>query len=284
MRRTRMRALQGALFGVFAAPGWAALECLTHPGHAPGSELVEHGWLYGYLLGGAALGFGVFGAVLGHHEEALLEANRRLDELAVSDPLTGLKNVRYFRARLEEACAAALRAGEPLAVIVMDLDRFKDVNDRHGHPTGDRVLRAVADAIAASVRAGDTAARVEGSVARMGGEEFALVLPETTAAGAAVVAHRLLAAVRATAVATGDGDVRVTASAGIAALEPGDSADDVYARADAAMYASKAAGRDRGTTWARPPAPEAGAGTAPPSTSAPRAPGPPPALPAWSAP
>ncbi|HET7461778.1 MAG TPA: GGDEF domain-containing protein [Longimicrobium sp.] len=257
MTRRRLRALQGALFGVFAAPGWAALHCLLHPGHPLWAEIASNPLLYEYLVVGAAAGFAVFGAVVGHHEDALVDANRRLDDLAVSDPLTGLKNVRYFRPRLEEARAASLRSGDPLSVLVLDLDGFKQVNDRHGHPTGDRLLRRVAETIATCVREGDTAARLSGnvarlggSVARMGGEEFAVLLPGATALEALRVAERLLHAVRGAGVHAGDGEVSVTASLGVAELRPGISADALYARADQAMYASKAAGRDRVSTWA----------------------------------
>jgi diguanylate cyclase (GGDEF)-like protein len=251
MPRTRIRALQGLLFGVFAAPGWVLVQCLVEPGNTPGAEIAAHPWLYAYLLAGAAAGFAVFGWVLGHREDALLEANRRLDALSVSDPLTGLKNVRYFRARLEEARAGAERSGAPLSLVVLDLDRFKEVNDRFGHPTGDALLRRVAGVISGVVREGDTAARLNGSVARMGGEEFAVLLAGVAEAEAAAIAERILDAVRSAVLDTsGGGRVQVSASAGVASLEcAADSADELYARADRAMYASKAAGRDRMTVW-----------------------------------
>jgi diguanylate cyclase (GGDEF)-like protein len=261
MTRTETRAAQGVLFGVFAAPGWALARTLAEPRGTLWGELAAHSWLYAYLLVGAAAGFAVFGAMLGRREDALEQMNLQLDELAVSDPLTGLRNVRYFRPRLEEARAAALRAGEALALVVLDLDRFKEVNDRFGHPAGDRVLRAVAGAIASAVREGDTAARLSGSVARMGGEEFAVVLPGAGAAEAAAVAARILEAIRATSVVTEkEEEVRVSASAGVAATDAGAlTADELYARADRAMYASKAAGRDCVSTWAEPEPEAAGA-------------------------
>jgi diguanylate cyclase (GGDEF)-like protein len=238
------------LFGALAAPGWAVVRTLADAGGSLRSEMASHPWFYVYLVVGAAIGFTAFGAMLGRREDALVEINRHLDELAVSDPLTGLKNVRYFRGRLEEARAAALRSGEPLSLVVLDLDRFKDVNDRHGHPTGDRVLRTVAGAIACVVREGDTAARLGGSVARMGGEEFAVLLPGAGADAAVAIAARILDAVRSAGVMADEGHVHVTASAGVAPL-PADptSADELYARADRAMYASKAAGRDRVSVW-----------------------------------
>lgn len=253
MRRTEMRAVQGVLFGAFAAPGWALVRCLTEPRGSLPAEIAAHPWLYGYLLVGAAAGFAVFGAMLGRREDALEEMNVRLNALSISDPLTGLKNVRYFRARLEEARAAAIRARERLSLAVLDLDRFKDVNDRHGHPTGDRLLRAVAASIASAVREGDTAVRLGGSVARMGGEEFAVLLPGASVDEAAAVATRIVDAVRATTVDTPAGDLHITASAGVATLGEGAlSADDLYARADRAMYAAKAAGRDRVAVWEEP--------------------------------
>lgn len=252
MPRKRLRTLQGALFGVFAAPGWALLHCVLDPRLRLADDVAAHAGLYAYLAVGAMAGFAVFGALLGHHEDALLDANRRLDELAVTDPLTGLKNVRYFRARLAEAGAASQRAGEPLSLLVLDLDAFKEVNDRHGHVTGDRVLCRVAEVLRAGVRDGDTAARLDGNVARMGGEEFAVLLPGATAAEAARIGERLRNAIGGAAVATDTGPVGVTASVGVVTLEPGVLVDELYGRADRAMYASKAAGRNRVTAWGRP--------------------------------
>lgn len=247
MTRTRQRALQGAVFGTATALGWVLLECAI--GLHPGREITRQPFLYAYLLLGALVGFALFGGLLGRSEDHLLQANARLDEMAISDPLTGLKNVRYFRARLAEAEAQARRSGEPLSLVVLDLDYFKQVNDRYGHETGDAVLRAVSAAIASAVREGDTAARV-GAVARMGGEEFAVLLAGSGPDEAARVAERVLHAVRQCAVPAESATVRITASAGVAALHDGDGESrDVYARADQAMYAAKRAGRDRVSAW-----------------------------------
>ena len=255
------RALQGAALSVGAPAGWLALRVAA--GHAAGVELAAAAPLYLYMLLGTAAVFAGFGAVLGVHEDRLVEANRALEELSVSDPVTGLKNARYFRARLREEHARSLRSREPLSVVVMDLDRFKRVNDRHGHPVGDRVLVAASAAIASVVRAGDTAAVVRGTAARMGGEEFALLLPETDPAQARAIAERVRRAVRETVVRTDAGAaVRVTITCGVACTAGAglNDPDTVYAAADAAMYRAKRAGRDR--TW---DAGQDGAGAAAPA-------------------
>lgn len=245
---TRRRAIQGAVFGTASALAWVLLECAV--GLHPGREITRMPFLYAYLLLGALTGFTLFGGILGRSEDRLREANARLDELAVSDPLTGLRNVRYFRPRMAEAEAQARRSGHPLSLIVIDLDHFKAVNDRFGHEAGDAVLRETARAIASVVREGDTAARLEGFVARMGGEEFAVLLPETTAEAALAVARRVLRAIARCRIPADGGEVRVTASAGVATLHgEADAPPGLYARADRAMYGAKLAGRNRAFPW-----------------------------------
>jgi diguanylate cyclase (GGDEF)-like protein len=166
----------------------------------------------------------------------------------VSDPVTGLRNARYFRERLREAQAGARRSGQPLSIVVMDLDRFKRVNDRYGHPVGDEVLVAVSGAMTGVIRTGDTAAALRGTAARMGGEEFALLLPDTDAVEARAIAEPVRGAVREAVVHTAQGEeVRITISCGVASGHPVDEAgaQALYAAADQAMYAAKRAGRDR---------------------------------------
>lgn len=244
--RAWSRALQGALLAFGAPLGWLAVRLAG--GHAPAAELASDAPLYLYMLLGSIASFAAFGAALGTHEDCLLRANRSLDELAVSDPGTGLRNARYFRARLAEEQARAERSGQPLSIVVMDLDRFKRVNDRYGHPVGDEVLLAVSRAITSVVRGGDTAAALESTAARMGGEEFALLLPDTGGAQARIVAERVRRAVRNAVVRAPDGrEVRITISCGVATGRPaGDHGGQaIYAAADAAMYRAKHAGRDR---------------------------------------
>ncbi|WP_337060537.1 histidine kinase N-terminal 7TM domain-containing diguanylate cyclase [Kineococcus sp. G2] len=171
----------------------------------------------------------------------------RLAEEAVRDSLTGLHNRRHLVQVLERALAGARESGEPLSVVLVDIDRFKAVNDTHGHRTGDAVLRAVAEGLRAGCRAGDT-------VARYGGEEFVLVLPSTSREEAFQRTEELRRRCAAATVRL-PGPVphpreaawiAVTFSAGIATCaEHGTDADGLLAAADRALYAAKAAGRDR---------------------------------------
>jgi diguanylate cyclase (GGDEF)-like protein/PAS domain S-box-containing protein len=175
-------------------------------------------------------------------EAALQAANGRLAVLAHSDHLTGLANRRRFALQLQREASRACRDGSPLAIVMIDIDRFKLFNDRYGHPAGDRCLRAVAQAVAAAVqRPGDLAARY-------GGEELVVLLPATTLAGARVIAERIAEAVRARAIphAGGIGGI-VTVSIGVAAGVPDSAADAdlLLAEADRALYGAKAAGRAR---------------------------------------
>lgn len=156
---------------------------------------------------------------------------RRLERLARTDALTGLLN----RHALADAIPDDVDAALPLSIALVDLDRFKLVNDRHGHSTGDAVLRAVARELLTSVRTDDR-------VLRLGGEEFLLVLPRAGLAAACALGERVRERVRATVHA---GDTPVTISAGVAHRREGESRDALLARADAALYRAKAAGRDR---------------------------------------
>jgi diguanylate cyclase (GGDEF)-like protein len=166
---------------------------------------------------------------------------RQLAELALAsrrDPLTGLPNRRAFAEDLAREVARASRSGAPLAVVTLDVDRFKAVNDLHGHAAGDAVLRAVAARAAATIRAGDV-------LARLGGEEFGVLLPGAELARAAEAAERMRAALAASPVEAAGRALAVTASFGCAALAPGEAAEALLARADARLYEAKRAGRNR---------------------------------------
>jgi diguanylate cyclase (GGDEF)-like protein len=171
---------------------------------------------------------------------ALELANAELERLANTDLLTGLANRRRFLARLEEELGRARRHERPLALLLIDLDRFKEVNDRRGHPVGDKVLEAVGRSLVELLRPEDLAARY-------GGEELAVLLPETDLEGGRAVAERILGALRALEHRDEGGETFiVTASLGVAALARLDEpARDLIARADAALYAAKDDGRDR---------------------------------------
>jgi diguanylate cyclase (GGDEF)-like protein len=160
---------------------------------------------------------------------------------AVTDELTGLANRRSFRESLDTELLRAERFGNGLALIVADLDDFKDVNDRFGHQAGDEVLRAFSEVLQGRIRGIDLAAR-------LGGEEFAILLPETDALGAEALAENLRMAVAELAVAVGVDEVRITASFGVAAFPESHSADELMTAADLALYSAKRHGKDRVVT------------------------------------
>jgi two-component system cell cycle response regulator len=163
----------------------------------------------------------------------------KTERLATTDGLTGLTNHRTFQARLDEQLAQAQRYGKRLSLILCDIDHFKSVNDTYGHPMGDVVLKGVARTLLKEARTTDV-------VARYGGEEFAVVMPETDAAGALVIAERIRERVKALVFETGQGQLRVTLSLGLAGV-PDDAArkGELIERADACLYHAKRNGRDR---------------------------------------
>ncbi len=190
-------------------------------------------------------------------EHALVEARdlqRRYRELSIIDELTGIHNRRFFFPEAQAALANAVRHGLDFTVVMLDLDRFKEVNDRHGHAMGDKVLQVTAALIKGQTREGDI-------IARFGGEEFVLALPGTDLEGATRLAERMLRSLRAIAFSSRPEPLRVTASVGLASLDddPGaqrtDLLESLLRRADQALYFSKASGRDRASRFADLPAP-----------------------------
>ncbi len=176
-----------------------------------------------------------------------------LQEKATTDGLTGLDNRPTLMTRLHESLARSARSVSEVAVLALDLDHFKQVNDVHGHPIGDLVLRKVAKILSREKRVNDTAAR-------LGGEEFVVVLEQTTHDGAMVAAERIRRAVADLKIPTDKGEVTITVSIGIAvAPDDGINGPDLIKRADAALYRAKSAGRNQVKLFARRAAPAGGA-------------------------
>jgi len=164
--------------------------------------------------------------------------SRALRTLAMTDPLTGVASRRAIEAALDRALALAASSGSPLSILMLDLDHFKSVNDRHGHAAGDRVLREAAEVWKHHLREHDR-------LGRIGGEEFLILCPDSSRNKAQLVATRLLEATRAHALSGIAPALSLTVSIGIAQMEPGDTRETLMARADAALYRAKDQGRNR---------------------------------------
>lgn len=176
------------------------------------------------------------------YAENLRRSLQETIELATLDPLTGLHNRRFLDGHLPKAVERAIQEGKVLSLLVVDIDHFKQINDRHGHDVGDEVLRGFAARLRDSLRASDLACRV-------GGEEFVLILPDTDVGAANVIAERLRLLVSTTPIAVAD-DIRLTISAGCATLTVHDTDATLLKRADMAVYAAKHNGRNRVVTLA----------------------------------
>ena len=180
-------------------------------------------------------------------EPAEIRIIGELQDAAMTDPLTGVTNRRYLFRRLDQELAYAHRHSAPLSVLLIDLDGFKPINDKHGHASGDVVLQAVARLLARTMR-------VEDVLARCGGDEFAVVVRGSPPQTAAELARRLCQAVRTSAIACGPEQVRLTLSIGVAGVDGSGEHQDrdpmnLLGRADLAMYRAKQAGKDRFEVW-----------------------------------
>jgi diguanylate cyclase (GGDEF)-like protein len=163
----------------------------------------------------------------------------RVQNLAVVDELTGIANRRRFMEMADRDLEAAIRHGRPLAAMMIDIDHFKNINDTYGHPTGDDVIRAVANRLTEHARRTDL-------LGRYGGEEFALLLPETVTRTCRDLAERLRAGVADVPIPTRSGPLTVTVSVGFTARGPSDpDLAALLSRADEALYEAKKAGRNR---------------------------------------
>lgn len=188
--------------------------------------------------------FGLFAAVLASSCSYLLLHKERADaaaaRLASLDPLTGAYNRGTFHATAERELARARRAGQPLSIILLDIDHFRGVNEQYGHRVGDEVLKAVASTILEQLRKEDL-------LVRYGGEEFCVMLPNIPGPGAVVVAGRIRKAVETAALSIDGREIGVTVSAGVAArLDEGpESMEGLLGRADEALGLAKQRGRNR---------------------------------------
>jgi diguanylate cyclase (GGDEF)-like protein len=169
----------------------------------------------------------------------LAVANRRLQEAALTDPLTGFPNRRFALQRLAQEWSAAARGKRPLACMVIDLDEFKPINDRYGHDVGDTVLKQAALGLKRGLRTQDM-------VARIGGDEFLVICPDTTLQAALACAERVRQSVEAMPIATGPMSLRATVSIGVAVVNAAiDDIDALIKCADQGLYIAKAQGRNR---------------------------------------
>ncbi len=212
---------------------------LVHVSLDPGAyqDLAVGNPVQGLLLLVSALS--MLGAGFGFVLACSERATRQLRAQADHDDLTGALNRRAAELQLEQALARLRREGGSLAFVLVDLDHFKQINDRHGHAVGDAVLQAFVARLKARLRASD-------AVARYGGEEFALLLPGADAAAALALAEQLREAVQALRVPDGrGGQVQLTLSAGVALGEAHATPQGLYRAADAALYAAKRGGRNR---------------------------------------
>jgi diguanylate cyclase (GGDEF)-like protein len=205
------------------------------------------------LAAGGVVIFASLGRMIGRRDELLVARNtelaalsEQLRALSTTDGLTGLHNRRSFDERLAMELARTERYGAPCALVMIDLDRFKAANDRHGHQAGDEILRHVASILDAEKRVGDL-------VARYGGEELVAILPHTTAADAYVWAERARARLEREPTHHRGASLAMTASFGVAAAPPLEASPaTLLEAADGALYAAKQRGRNT-VVVAKPP-------------------------------
>ncbi|MFW6323434.1 MAG: GGDEF domain-containing protein [Desulfovibrionales bacterium] len=227
-RRRYIRSIQGALLSLGAPIGWFLVQALFDPPDS-NSPIV-----YLYMAIGSFLSFTMFGFIIGSREEDSLR-------LSLMDHITGIFNGRYFNSRLCREFAHSDRTGSPVSLVLLDLDFFKRVNDQFGHQAGDLVLKKVAQTLSSHVRQGDTSARV-------GGEEFALILPDADGPAAYAIAERIRIALKEQVIGFPDGQsVRVTVSAGAVCRDqfPGITPEKLFEAADNALFKAKESGRDK---------------------------------------
>jgi len=232
-------ALAGAVLGLLAPVGVFAYGMVR--GGQPDALT-----LFAVMATGGTLFLGVAGWMIGRREDMLADRNAELRTLSeqlklqtVTDALTQVANRRALDAELSKEVARSDRYKTKLSMVMIDLDHFKDLNDLHGHPAGDEVLKSVARILERHKRKGDF-------VARYGGEEFAVLLPHANAEDAAAWAERARVSLTASSIETKAGTLSVTASFGVATFGPNQATpESITAAADRALYSAKDAGRNQ---------------------------------------
>lgn len=238
---------------LFSMAGYAAISYATLP-DAPSAGLIRLEIMLFLLLAAMLFWVAFFGHYVGRLRDKLHARNAELqqalalvEELAIRDDLTGLHNRRFVMDALKREQQRADRHATPLGLLVLDIDRFKEINDQYGHPVGDEVLKGFVTRLSQAVRGADLvgAAAAPDTIGRFGGEEFIVILPHTDAAGAERVGERIRAATSATPFGTSAGPVSVTVSLGVAQHQQGETPRSILERVDNALYAAKHGGRNR---------------------------------------
>jgi diguanylate cyclase (GGDEF)-like protein len=226
---------------VLASGSSGIFGALVFPRLLPCNEVNFYGFKAGIVLEALLLALALADRIhiLQRDREALQQSERRHMALAFTDALTGLFNVRFFRTHIDVEMQRAQQLGQPLTLMMFDVDNFKRFNDLYGHLAGDRVLRVLGRIISDSVRDRDVACRY-------GGEEFAVILVGSSYLAALEIHRRINAALRQKLAEGPDGlPAPVTLSIGVSEYIPGEEIDDFIQRADTALYAAKERGRDR---------------------------------------
>lgn len=181
----------------------------------------------------------MFSALADYYRQKISQAEASLHAQATEDALTGLFNRRYFQQVAERELLRCRRSGSSAALLIMDIDLFKNINDSYGHDAGDQVLAAVGEHLRKASRGIDT-------LARWGGEEFVLLMPDASLEAARQAAERLRLEIAGLTIKTAAGeDIRCTLSLGVAVIRPEETLNEVLVRADWALYRSKTEGRNR---------------------------------------
>lgn len=250
----QLRKLEFLLVAVVAVTGYGLIILNDHfagdAGRSTELVLLEFGGFAAVMFWLAFVGAYVadLRRTLSQRNRELREATAHLKHISEHDELTGLPNRRLLLAQLEQAHTSAVRSGKTFSLVLLDLDNFKRVNDRHGHLAGDQVLTRFAELTDNILRGNDRVMRIDKSIAgigRFGGEEFLAILPGTDLAGARLAAERIRQEIAGTTFETDNGPVQCTVSAGLAEYAPDEALQHTLGRADEALYLAKENGRNQ---------------------------------------